>query len=219
MTRNRSEFIQESLENSIVTGEIAPGTRLEETELAARFGASRTPVREALHKLAARGLINILPRKGAIVPQLNPQAVLEMFEVMAELEGACARLTTRRLGTADRAAIKKAFEACKAVASDEMSDEYYRKNEAFHRTIYHSTHNRYLEEQCNSLLNRLRPFRRLQLRIPNRVSSSVDEHETLITAIFEGRADDAAQIARDHILIQGSGFYDFIALVKIQLKI
>lgn len=218
MTQKRSELIQEVLENSIIMGDILPGTRLEETELATRFETSRTPVREALHKLAARGLIEILPRKGAIVPQPDPQAIIELFEVMAELEAACARLASRRLTTKDQIAIKKALDACKTTAIAKSFDKYYHKNEAFHQAIYHATHNRYLIEQCNSLLDRLRPFLRLQLQIPNRIASSLEEHEALIGAIFDGHSEKAADIARNHILIQGTGFYDFLALLKAQLK-
>ncbi|MGI2035485.1 GntR family transcriptional regulator [Rhizobium panacihumi] len=218
MTRKRSEHIQESLEDDIVTGRIAPGTRLEEVELATRFDTSRTPVREALHKLAAAGLIQILPRKGAIVPRVEPQTVLEMFEVMAEMEAATARLAARRLTDVDRVAIAETLEDCRSAALNDTPDAYYHRNEEFHQSIYRASHNLYLQEQCNALLLRLSPFRRLQLRLPNRIVSSLDEHEALVAAIFETRHDDAARIARDHVQVQGSGFNDFAALLRSQQR-
>jgi DNA-binding GntR family transcriptional regulator len=218
VTRKRSELIQESLEDAIVTGKILPGTRLEEVELANRFDTSRTPVREALHKLAAAGLIQIMPRKGAIVPRVEPQAVLEMFEVMAEMEAGAARLAARRLTDVDRAAIQRTLEDCRAAALNDAPDDYYHRNEEFHQSIYRASHNLYMEEQCNSLLLRLSPFRRLQLRLPNRIVSSLDEHEALVKAIFEARYDDAANVARDHVQVQGSGFNDFAALLRSQQR-
>lgn len=213
-----SEQIQKKLENAIITGEIIPGTRLEETELASRFETSRTPVREALHALAATGLIEIQPRKGAIVPQAEPQDILEMFEVMAELEASCARFAARRLTEADRGAIREALNKCHAAAKRGDTDAYYELNETLHQAIYRASHNRFLVTQCNGLVARLRPFRRLQLRIPNRMETSCAEHNELVKAIFENRDDDAARIARNHVQIQGSGFYDFAALLRSELR-
>ena len=74
------------LEDEIATGELSPGTRLEEVALADRFGVSRTPIREALHLLSASGLIDLRPRRGAVVACLSLERLLQMFEVMAEME-------------------------------------------------------------------------------------------------------------------------------------
>lgn len=211
--RNRSEFIREALEDAIVTGAIAPGTRLDEVELAGRFGASRTPVREALHLLAAAGLVEIRPRRGAIVPQPDPHAILEMFEMMAELEAACARLAARRLTVHDQAAIAAAHALCNEQDSD-GPDDYYRRNEGFHLAIYRASHNRFLEEQTTALLRRLRPYRRLQLRLPLRLGTSHSEHEGLMAALFAHDGEKAAALARAHVTVQGNGFGDFLALLR-----
>lgn len=211
--RNRSEIIRETLEDGIVTGAIAPGTRLDEMELAERFGASRTPVREALHQLASVGLVEIRPRRGAIVPQPDPHAILEMFEMMAELEASCARLAARRLTPEDRLAISAAHEVCNGDQATD-ADDYYRRNEAFHLAIYHASHNRFLEDQTAALLRRLRPYRRLQLRLPNRIHSSRSEHGALMAALFANDGDKAATLARGHIQVQGNGFGDFLALLR-----
>ena len=91
-----SERLRESIEEEIATGRLPPGSRLDEVDLAARFGVSRTPVREALNLLLGEGLIESGLRRGAVVAQITPQRLLEMFEVMAELEAMCARLAVRR---------------------------------------------------------------------------------------------------------------------------
>ncbi len=87
----------ETIEDEIVTRQLPPGTRLDEVELAQRFAVSRTPIREALIQLASAGLVELRPRRGAIVAQISPQRLMEMFDVMAELEALCGRLAARRI--------------------------------------------------------------------------------------------------------------------------
>ncbi|MDE1147499.1 MAG: GntR family transcriptional regulator [Azospirillaceae bacterium] len=212
-TRRRSAVIHETLEEEIATGVIMPGSHLDETELAARFGASRTPVREALQQLAAAGMVEIRPRRGAIVPQPDPHVILEMFETMAEMEGVCAALAARRLTAEDKAALTTAHSLCCGEKAADP-DEYYRRNESFHLALYRASHNRFLEEQTTALLRRLRPYRRLQLRLPNRVKSSRAEHGALLEAIFAHEGERAAAIARDHVQVQSHGFGDFLALLR-----
>lgn len=212
-TPRLSEAIRETLEDEIITGTIQPGAHLDETELAERFGASRTPVREALQQLAATGLIEIRPRRGAIVPQPDPHTILEMFETMAEMEAVCARLAARRLTEEDRHAINSAYELCCGQDADDP-DEYYHRNEAFHLAVYRASHNRFLEDQATALLRRLRPYRRLQLRMPSRIESSRAEHGALKDALLAHDGERAAEAARGHVQVQGSGFGDFMALLR-----
>jgi DNA-binding GntR family transcriptional regulator len=208
-----SEAIREALEEDLITGAIAPGTRLDEMELAARFGASRTPVREALQQLAAAALIEIRPRRGAIVPQLDPHTILDMFETMAELEAVCAKLAARRMTDEDRRAITLALERSNSVEASDP-DEYYHRNEAFHRALYRASHNRFLEEQTLALQRRLRTYRRLQLRLPSRMEASRAEHVALTEALLTHDADRAATLACSHVELQSTGFGDFMALLR-----
>src|SRR6202795_2251184 len=101
----RSEKLREAIEERIATGEFPPGMHLDETELAHRFGVSRTPLREALIQLSSVGIIALRPRRGAVVAEVTPQRLLEMFDVMAELEAMCGRLAARRMSTADQAVL------------------------------------------------------------------------------------------------------------------
>ncbi|MGH7003339.1 MAG: GntR family transcriptional regulator, partial [Alphaproteobacteria bacterium] len=87
MAENIVQKLRDEIENGIVTNQYSPGERLDEMQLATRFGVSRTPVREALMQLSAIGLVEIRPRRGAIVVDPGPHRIYEMFEVMAELEG------------------------------------------------------------------------------------------------------------------------------------
>ncbi|MDR3517984.1 MAG: GntR family transcriptional regulator [Azospirillaceae bacterium] len=208
-----SEAIRQRLEEEIVTQQLRPGTRLDEMELAERYQVSRTPVREALHNLAAVGLIEIRPRRGAIVPQADPQLILEMFEVMAELEAFCARLAARRLTEPDRVALAAAHGACAAACERQNPDDYYFCNEKFHLALYEASQNHFLAEQATTLQRRLRPYRRLQLRLVGRLKSSLAEHQAVFQAIMDHDPDRAAEAIRDHVSGQGRGFSDLLAIL------
>ena len=214
MNKRRSESLREALEELIAVGELAPGTHLDETELAARFGVSRTPIREALIQLASEGVIDIRPRRGAIVAQASPARLVEMFEVMAELEAMCARLAARRMTPADHLALSDAHHACEAARDAVDPDDYYYRNETFHRTIYAASRNQFLIEEAERLHRRLRPYRRLQLRVRDRVATSYSEHDAIVQALHAGDADRSAQLAREHVLVQGQRFADLIASLQ-----
>jgi DNA-binding GntR family transcriptional regulator len=208
-TSNAAASIRESLENAIACGEFVPGSRLDETGLATRFGVSRTPVREALQQLAAAGLVEVRPRRGAVVATASPGRLYEMFEVMAELEAMCARLSARRITPEGLARLQAAQADCATHRAD--PDTYYDANERFHQAIYALSGNAFLAEEATALQKRLRPYRRLQLRVRNRVSTSYAEHESIVAALAAGEADRAASAMRDHVRVQGERFSDLIA--------
>ncbi|SDT95793.1 GntR family transcriptional regulator [Stappia sp. ES.058] len=206
-----AQALREALEDDIAVGLYPPGTRLDEVSLAKRFSVSRTPIREALIELSASGLVEIRPRRGAFVREIGIPRLIEMFEVMAELEAMCARLATRRMDGSERAALLEAHERCAAAAGAGDPDAYYIANEDFHDAIYRGSGNGFLEERARDLKNRLKPYRRLQLRVRNRVGNSLAEHQALVDAIQAGDAETASAVLRSHILIQGERFNDFVA--------
>ena len=208
---NRSTQLREAIEELIAVGTLSPGQHLDETELAARFGVSRTPIRETLIQLASMGLVVIRPRRGAVVAELGPRQLVEMFEMMSELEAVCARLGARRMNGAEREALRAVHAACAAASASVDPDDYYYRNEAFHHAIYGGSHNQFLIDQALALSRRLRPYRRLQLRVRNRVGASFAEHGALVEAIIGGDGELAAQLARDHVMIQGERFADLMA--------
>ncbi len=212
MGANRtSEQLREVIEEEVATGKLMPGSHLDEIELASRFGVSRTPVREALSQLAGEGLVEIRPRRGAVVAQASPQRLVEMFEVMAELEAMCARLAARRISEVEIAALEAAHERCRDAAALRDSDAYFYANEGFHHAIYRAAHNVFLAEQAFALQRRLRPYRRLQLRVRHRVQRSFEEHQSIVDAIRDGDAERAASATRTHVVVQGERFADLLA--------
>ena len=112
MKLKRSEQLRQAIEEKIAIGEYAPGRRLDEVELAASFGVSRTPLREALIQLGSAGLLDVRPRRGAVVAEVDPRRLCEMFEVMAELEAMCGRLAARRITEPELASDLDRSRAC-----------------------------------------------------------------------------------------------------------
>lgn len=215
--KSRSETLRDAIEELIAVGKYAPGQHLDETELAAAFGVSRTPIRETLIGLASRGLVVIRPRRGAVVAEFGPQQLVEMFEVMAELEATCSRLAARRMTAPEQDALRAAHAACDAARDATDADAYYYQNEAFHEAIYAGSHNQFLIDQTRALYRRLRPYRRLQLRVRNRIANSYAEHDAIVAAILTGDGERAAQLTREHVMIQGQRFADLMASLP-QLK-
>ncbi|MBO0333818.1 GntR family transcriptional regulator [Sneathiella sp. CAU 1612] len=211
MATSRANEILPVLEQDIVTGTLKPGTRLDETILAEKFGVSRTPIREALNRLSASGLVEIRPRRGAIVAAISVQDLMNMFEVMAELEALCARLAARRITPPEKAELRAAHDHCHALSGTEEFDEYYERNLHLHTLLYKASHNIFLEKQACELRRRLSPHRRLQVRIPGRILASSNEHGALVEAVISGDAALAEKLTRDHVTIQGERFTDFLS--------
>ncbi|MCH9808004.1 MAG: GntR family transcriptional regulator [Alphaproteobacteria bacterium] len=205
-TDKRASLLAKALEEEIATGRLEPGTRLEEVGLAERFGVSRTPIREALLLLTASGLVDLRPRRGAVVASLSIERLLEMFEVMAEIEATCARLAAIRMTDTEREALQRQHHECGQVSTSGDSDRYYEENAKFHAMIYAGAHNSFLTEEVQRLRRRLQPYRRLQLRLEGRIEASFSEHTDVTNAIVGGDGDAAADCMRKHVAIQGDRF-------------
>jgi DNA-binding GntR family transcriptional regulator len=206
-----SDRLREAIEEEIATGTLLPGSRLDEVELAKRFKVSRTPIREALNLLLGEGLIEMRPRRGAVVARVSPQRLIEMFEVMAELEAMCAQLAARRMSDEEFAAIESAHAACQGAAAARDADAYFYANERFHYAIYSASHNTFLSEQAAALQRKLRPYRRLQLRVRNRIQRSYEEHQGIVDALRDGNAEQAVLSVRNHVIVQGERFADLVS--------
>lgn len=205
-----SEQLRERIEEQIVVGDYLPGARLDEMELARAFGVSRTPIREALIQLASAGFVETRPRRGAVVAEITPERLREMFEVMAELEAICARRVALRSVAPEREAVIAAHRACEQAMRDQDPDAYYHLNERFHLAVYAACHNRFLTEQATLLHRRLRPYRRLQLRVTGRMHTSYLEHADVVDAVVAADAERAARAMRAHVEVQGERFADLV---------
>jgi len=210
----RAGHLREAIEQDIVSGHYPPGARLDETELAARHSVSRTPIREALMQLSAMGLVRSIPNKGCFVNEVTMADLIGMFEVMAELEGMCARLAARRMTDESLAVLESLQADCMAACERQAADDYYYANELFHRHLYDASGNKYLAQVAGQLHTRLKPFRRLQLRVPNRLAHSASEHNSVIEALRARDPNRADELMRQHIIVQGDSFSDFLMAIS-----
>ena len=211
MDRLPSAKIRDSLEQRIVEGELGNGKRLDETELSSFYGVSRTPVREALQRLAESGLAEHLPRRGTFVRSPSLSQLVEMFEVMAELECMAIRLAARRATSNDIDALEKDNETCRAAVAANDTKKYYEINARLHGRIYQMSGNSFLANEARRLHDRLRPFRRLQLRVRGRMEESMAEHDIILAALRDGDANRAMETMKKHITIVGVRFNDLVS--------
>lgn len=210
-----SDRIRNALTDAITSGEIPAGTALDEQNLAQRYGASRTPVREALRQLAASGLVEVRPRRGVVVARLTPERIADMFETTAEIEAMCARLATYRMTPLERGRLMDLQEDSAAAVEAGDVDAYDRLNRAFHESLYAATHNSFMAEQALAIRERLAAFRRTQLRHGDRIRRSRDEHGEILAAIAEGDGELAARRMRAHMLRAAAALGRYLSLIHI----
>ncbi|PUB15539.1 GntR family transcriptional regulator [Yoonia sediminilitoris] len=211
MEVRRADKIAETLEQLVFSGEFKDGERLDELKLAEQFCVSRTPIREALHALVASGMAEQIPRRGVFVRQPGPVELMEMFETMAELEAACGRYAALRITDSALDRLVAANENCQRALAQQDHAGYYAQNEIFHQVIYESAANSYLEKQALRLQNRLKPYRKVQLRFRGRLDQSMAEHVAIVAALQEGDPEQAAAALRGHVAVQGEKFYQLMA--------
>jgi len=197
----RADELRLLIADEIVRGQLLPGRPLDETELASRFGVSRTPVREALRQLAASGLVETRPHRAAIVARPTEDHLVGMFEAMGELEALCAGFAAERMTVAERAAMKGIHEQLSTLIRVGDPQRYHELNEAFHGAIYAGAHNAYLAEMALATRVRVQPFRRAQFRNLGRLSKSFAEHDRIVVSIQRGDRASASGAMRQHILM------------------
>ncbi|MEM6482296.1 MAG: GntR family transcriptional regulator [Pseudomonadota bacterium] len=214
MVEKRSDAIADALEALILDGTFSDGVRLDEHQLSEKFQVSRTPLREALQRLIASGLVEQRPRRGVFVRQPGPIELVEMFEVMAELEATCAKFAARRISDEALGELHATNALCNKAVKSGQVDAYFWENERFHAIIYRQSGNAFLEKECLRLHRRLQPFRRMQLRLRGRLHQSMQEHEAILRALEEGQAERAADEIRAHVAVQGEKFHHLMSSLK-----
>lgn len=182
--------------DAIDTGEFKPGTKLVESELAERFGVSRTPIREALQRLETQTL---LARDGRslIVASLDHNQLAELYVVRSELEGLAARLAARHATPEEVRVLRSMVEEDRGKVND--PEALSRANRRFHKQIHLGSHNRYLVQQLELVHRSMALLATTSLAVEGRSAAALDEHERIVTAIESGDGDAAYSALRDHI--------------------
>lgn len=206
------ERLTRALADDIAEGMLAPGVKLDEQALAVRFGVSRTPVRETLSRLASSGLVEKRPHRGVVVANVTLERLMQMFEVMTELEGCCARFAAERMSEAEKRALADLHRASLTEVTADDLDGYDAANRRFHRAVYEGGRNPFLVETTLEMRRRLQPFRRAQFRLDGRLASSHAEHQIVVDAITTGDGDAAYRSMRAHIMAVKDAYRSFASL-------
>lgn len=215
MTATRETLVDSltrQISAKIVDGSLPPGSRLDELTLAGRFGVSRTPVREALGRLSAGGLVERRPHRGVVVANVPQERLMHLFELMTELEGLCARLAADRMDTLARSDLVAIHDQTRAVADSGDIDAYATLNRRFHLAVYDGARNPVLVETTRDIRTRLAPFRRAQFNLSGRLKLSHAEHDMVVRAILARDGAAAAEAMRAHIAIVRDAYRIFAAL-------
>ena len=217
MARTADKLI-EQISQDVADGVLRPGDQLEESDLAARFGVSRTPIREAIRALVDCGLLETRPRKGAFVRVLSPKELLDLFEVAAELEGLACRLSAATLTDVGAAGIRAALQLCRDAAGAGDAAAYRNANLAFHNAIHRAADNHALSEQLRQIQMHINAYRAMPYDIRGRLEKSVEEHVEICDAILAGDGDKASTLMRDHMMLQGKRLPSIIRSMEQQTK-
>lgn len=194
--RPAPEIVLEGLRKLIMSGKLASGSQLRLDALAARFGTSRIPVREALRQLAAEGIVEIIPRRGAIVATLSLDDVLEILEIRIGLECRAITLAVPKMVAPD---IELATRLLDEYDSKPKPQDWSEMNRAFHMALYAPCDLARLLKMIDANLNQLSRFVRMQVSQITGKEDPQREHRQLLEACVRGDAARASNILKDHI--------------------
>jgi len=185
MSSVNSIRVSKGIEQAILSGQFKPRERLIEMDLIARFGISRTVIREAFKRLEAKGLVRVTPYRGAVVADLTVEEIEEIYFVRIHLERIAARLVLEHITQTE---IKRLKKLSKDVEKHlrKKSHQMIEKDSEFHRAIFRSCHNRYLYGMVDFLRTKAHIVRFNAWSLPRRIGQSISEHREMIKAI-EGR--------------------------------
>ena len=194
---SRSELAYQKLRQAIEAGELKPGQRVMEVEIAEWLEVSRTPVREALRRLESEGMLEMEPRNGLVVASISRQAMLELYVMREVLEGTAARLCARNASDIEIMELQALVKREERLA--DSPEGLARHNRLFHEAVHRGAHNRYLEKSLSAVNDSMWLLGKSQMLLPERARTALVEHAELFDAINRRDADVAEAIARRHV--------------------
>lgn len=206
--RSQSERAYLLIRDQIVTLQLAPGSVIEESRLREQLGLGRTPIREALQRLAHENLVSFVPHRGTFVCDINLTDLHRLTEVRIELEGYAARLAAERATTRDRARMESLMAELGAIDEVDVHG-LMRLDQQIHRQVYQATRNSFLQSMLEENFNLSLRIWFLALDRGVRLKAAVEEHRQLLAAIVAHDGDRASMVMRQHV----SGFEQAIRKV------
>lgn len=187
--RNLRSLAYDALREEIVLGRLQPGDSVSEADRAAALGISRTPVREAIQRLAAEGLVETFPKRGTLVARLSPRDVRESFELREAVEGMCAKLAAERRSDGDLADLRNALSGTPS----------YQQGATFHAGVVRAARNRYLQEVFDTTSGRIDLASRMAAQAALSSHTPNSTHEAVLAAIEARDAPQAEARMRRHL--------------------
>ena len=199
-TRLVAERAYLELRDRIVTLRLAPGSALREDELMTEMGIGRTPLREAVKRLALENLLSVQPRRGTFVSEVDAADIVNITEVRAELEGYAAELAAIRMDAVARAAAEELLKEVEELSDPDDTDRLMRFDERIHRLTWDSCGNQYLSETLERYFTlSLRIWYLVLDRVPG-LGHSVHDQAHLLEALLDRDGPRARTIMREHVL-------------------
>ena len=196
-----TSLVQREIERRIIAGELEPGAKLNEAELAAAMGISRGPVREAFRALEQAGLVHTEKNRGVFVRQVSLEEANEIYEVRAALEAQIGRLAAQRITPEQLERLRGIVKRMHAVGRSRDPDAYFALNLEFHETLAEACGNRALATNYRRVVNELNLYRRQAImRNVEIIPVSTKEHEAIVEAIAKGDAALAERLLYAHVL-------------------
>lgn len=193
------DVVFNTLRQAILIGELKPGERLMEIHLADRLGVSRTPIREAIHKLEREGLVTIVPRRGAEVAQITEKSMNDVLEVRRALDALCVELACDRITEEELADLKTACDRFEQCVRTGDSKKIAQADVALHDIIVRATGNQRLIQLVNNLSEQMYRYRFEYIKDSSQHKTLVEEHRIIYQSIVRKDKKTAAEAARTHI--------------------
>jgi DNA-binding GntR family transcriptional regulator len=193
------ERVHEYLRDEILADNLPPGTELQEVALAASLGVSRGPVREALGRLSAEGLVTIRPRTGAVVRSLSKEEFVEAYQVREALETFALRLAVPRLTEEEALRLEALIDRMVEQAEADDVPRFFAANSAFHEALVEASGNRRLQELHHQVTRQLGRYRMRSLALRGNLKRSIAEHRAILRAASRGDTERAVRLLIEHI--------------------
>ena len=191
--------IADRLREMIMTGALREGDKINENELCASMGVSKTPLREALRVLNVEGLISLIPNRGSYVTRPTIEEIVEMFDVMSLLEGYCARAACARMSERDFMRIERLHARLEKHFDHRDQDAYIRVNNQYHSLVQELAGNRTLNQIVSGLRKKILLYRFKSLNLPQRFENSIQEHRQLLEAFRQRDGRMAEALMQTHL--------------------
>ena len=191
-----------TLRERIIEGELGAGTKIDQQALAEEFKVSRMPVREALRQLDAEGFVTLVPHKGAVVSELSPAQIEEIYEIRSVLEGLACSLSVKRLTEGD---LERLTEAAATLRRTREVHEWASINASFHNLLASRCDRPRLLEQIERLRRQCTPYIRMYVGHLKQDAQADREHSEILNAAIERDSYAIEQLVRQHLLNTGRG--------------